>query len=167
MMLEAAMVRCSVDRDKTRYDPECINARQAVVQIEAKEEAARRAELEARSESKRRALRRAQGAAAEARRRSAEAQRLREENEYLAQFGVVPPAESPESDATQDVGNTPMAVIPEAETSLDSPVNAIGVVPATDGGNAPVVEEAPVEATPTDLESIRDELQRRSEEDGS
>jgi hypothetical protein len=42
LMLEAAMVRCSQDRTATRYDAECVNARQAVQTIEAEKEAAGR-----------------------------------------------------------------------------------------------------------------------------
>ncbi len=136
IMLEAAMVRCSQDRKATRYDAECINARQAVSQIEAKEEKIRQAEFDARSKSKRQALRRAQEAAAQARRRSAEAERLRIEAEYLAQFGVAPPREDQNSDASID--NTPGVVV-----------------------------EPEDEASATDLESIRDELQRRNEESGN
>ena len=92
VLLEAAMVRCSQDRRATRYDAECMNAREAVKRIEAKEEAKRREEFERQSEEKRRALRRTQQAAAEARRRRAEEQRRREEEEYLAQFGVPMPS---------------------------------------------------------------------------
>jgi hypothetical protein len=79
ILLEAALVRCSQDRRESRYDPECINAREAVNRIEAKEEEIRRVELEVRSEAKRRALRRTQEAQAEAHRRAEEAERLREE----------------------------------------------------------------------------------------
>ena len=87
------MVRCQQNRQESRYDQECINARAAVQRIQVKEEGTRRAELEARSERKRAALRRTQQAAAEARRRSQEAERLRKEAEYLAQFGVLPPTD--------------------------------------------------------------------------
>ena len=104
ILLEAAMVRCSRDRNETRYQQECINAREAVNRIEAKEEAVRRAELEARSESKRKALRRMQEAQAEARRRAEEAERLREEAEYLAQFGVLPPSEEAGSEEELPAG---------------------------------------------------------------
>ena len=45
-------------------------------------------ELEASSERKREALRRTQAAAAEARRREAEAEQVREEAAYLSQFGL-------------------------------------------------------------------------------
>ena len=139
ILLEAAMVRCSRDRRETRYDPECVNAREAVNRIEAREEDARRAELEERSESKRRALRRMQEAQAEARRRAEETQRLREEAEYLAQFGALPPSDEDVDTSELPEGNAPIAVVPETE-------------------------EEPQE-TPTDLQDIREELQRRSEED--
>lgn len=165
-LLEATMVRCSVDRDATRYDSECVNARQAASQIEAKEEAARRADDEARSESKRQALRRTQEAAAQARRRAAEAERQRIEAEYLAQFGVVPPSEIQNTDDEAEIGNLPIAVIPESgedETLRSGPGD---VLPATDGGNAPVISEQAEEELPsTDLGSIRDELQRRNGEE--
>ena len=72
LLLEAAVVRCAKNRAETRYDAECINAREAVNIVQAKEEALRRAELEERSERKREALRRTQQAAAEARQREAE-----------------------------------------------------------------------------------------------
>jgi hypothetical protein len=70
IVLEAALVRCSRNRSETRYDAECVNAREANKIIAASEEAERRAEFEAQSERKRQALRRAQEAAAEARRRA-------------------------------------------------------------------------------------------------
>ena len=168
IMLEAAMVRCSQDRNATRYDAECINARQAVSQIEVKEEKIRQAEFDARSKSKRQALRRAQEAAAQARRRAAEAERLRIEAEYLAQFGVAPPREdqSPESEA--NIISTPTAVISDSELPAELSSGTGDVVQATDGGNAPGMAVEPEDAAPvTDLESIRDELQRRNEESGN
>ena len=142
ILLEAAMVRCQQDRTGKKYDQECINAREAVKRIQAKEEEVRRRELEARSEAKRRALRRTQEAQAEARRRAADAQRRREEAEYLAQFGVLPPTdESQGSELPQ--GNLPGAVIPEVQTS-DAPSQAYGdTLPASDGGNAPAVIKEP------------------------
>ena len=168
MLLEAAMVRCSQNRSKTKYDPECVNARQAVARIQAKEEAEAKAALEARSESKRAALRRTQAAAAEARRRAAEQQRLREEAEYLAQFGVLPPNASTTTEPL-DEGNLPIAVVPEEDATASGAdvyqesaeterVNPQPTLPAD-----PADEEAPAA---TDLESIRDELRRRSEESG-
>lgn len=165
IMLEAAMVRCSRDRSATRYDAECINAREAVGRIEAKEEAARKIEFEARSESKRNALRRAQRAAAEARRRSAANARQREEAEYLAQFGVLPPSDD-ETAQLENIGNTPTALVPEGDTQSQADSRGAAALPATDGGNAPEVTTEPQQDA-SDLASIRDELRRRNEDDGS
>lgn len=134
MLLEAAMVRCAQDRSQSRYDAECVNARAAVARIQAKEEAERAADLEARSERKRQELRRAQEAAAEARRRAAAAQEELKEAEYLAQFGEAPPAESAEDDAESE-GNVPVVIVPDPEDGPQS-----------------------------DLEAVRDELRRRGEE---
>lgn len=162
ILLEATMVRCAENRTKTRYDEECINARQAVSRIQAKEEAAKTAALEASSERKRQALRRTQAAAAEARRRAAEAQRLQEEAEYLAQFGVARPSDDEAGDALAE-GNLPVAVMPEAAQQPGTGGVAGEAAPATDGGNAPVAQPEP-EPPASDLQSIRDELSRRNEE---
>lgn len=166
IVLEAVMVRCAQNRDETRYDAECINARMATDRISAREEAERREAFEAQSERKRQALRRTQAAAAEARRRSAEARRRREEAEYLAQFGELPPGALPE-EPPPGTGNEPIAVIPEPQdeqaasddvvVTFDEPVTQ--PVP---GGNQPAVESE----NPQDLEDIRDELRRRNEESG-
>lgn len=172
--LEAAVVRCSQNRSESRYDAECVNARQAVSLIEAREERARRARLEAESESKRDALRRTQRAAAEARRRAAEQEQLRKEAEYLAQFGEVPPPAAgskdelganvpgakipaksppPPTQATRPVDDTPPVIFdePVRESAATLPV------PATDGGNSPTMQK---EAAP-DLDAVREELRRR------
>jgi len=142
MLLEAAMVRCNQDRSSSKYNQECINAREAVKRIQAKEEEARRRELEVRSEEKRRALRRTQQAQAEARRRAADAQRRREEAEYLAQFGVLPPTDDAAGDTLPE-GNLPIAVVPEAQID-ETPGLAYGdALPASDGGNAPAVRAEP------------------------
>lgn len=166
MLLEAALVRCTHNRQETRYDTECVNAREAVKIVEAKEEAERRKVLEAESERKRAALRRRQQAAADARRRAEEAARRREEAEYLAQFGQLPPTS--DNDAASTDGNVPLAVIPppqEAEDTsyADAPTTAL----PTAGSNAPVVEAEPEPdpGTTTDLQSIREELQRRNDGD--
>ena len=143
ILLEAAIVRCSKNRAETRYDAECINVREAVDLVQAKEEEMRRAELEARSERKREALRRTQQATAETRRRAEEADRLRNEAEYLAQFGVLPSVEgNAAADTTLPDGNLPIAVIPE-NTQDEQPAALYGdLSPATDRGNAPVAEPA-------------------------
>ncbi len=153
ILLEAAMVRCSLDRSGTRYEAECVNAREAVSRISVKEEATRKAEMDARSQAKRRALRRTQRAAAEARRRVAEAARLREEADYLAQFGVLPDNEAG-GEMREQVGATsvPTAVVPEQD-----------VVGQSIAGDAPTSTEAPVDESNTDLDAIRKELNRRNE----
>jgi hypothetical protein len=162
ILLEATVVRCSQNRAETRYDPECVNAREAVSRMAAKEEQASRADLEAQSERKRRALRRTQEAAAEARRRTAEANRRREEAAYLAQFGELPPVETTDPDTFNSAANAPGAVLPEpVEDELSNSGSAVS--PATDGGNAPTVDVAPA----NDLDQVRDELRRRSEESSS
>lgn len=167
--LEAAMVRCSQNRKETRYDAECVNARQAVSIIEAKEERARRDALEAQSQRKREALWRTQKAAAEARRRAVEAEQRRKEAEYLAQFGVLPP---PPDGENQDTANVPGAVIPTAPADTDGqqgPDVVFEELPprnpaeaAADGGNAPQAAPEPTQ----NLSDVRDELRRRNE-DGS
>jgi hypothetical protein len=173
--LEAAVVRCSVNRAESRYDAECVNARQAVSLIEAREERARRDRLEAESEMKRNSLRRTQRAAAAAREEAAERARRQEEAEYLAQFGIAPPPVE-DSGPPQLEANTPGAVIPapvesneqyiqsttdDSNVIFEEPVRSYDdSVPASDGGNAPVMDSEPE----TDLNSIRDELRRRQEE---
>jgi hypothetical protein len=144
ILLEAAMVRCSRDRAKSRYDQECINAREAVNIVEAREEEIRRAELEERSEAKRRALRRRQEAQAEARRLAEEERRRREEAEYLAQFGVLPPADDGQDKDELPEGNVPLAVIPDSELP-DANSSSGESLPAGDGSNAPIAETEPVE----------------------
>jgi hypothetical protein len=142
ILLEAALVRCSRDRVESRYDPECINAREAVNLVEAQEDEIRRAELEARSEAKRRALRRRQEVQTEARRLAEDERRRREQAEYLAQFGVLPPAEDERAQDELPAGNVPVAIVPEGE-SLDAQPLYGESLPAGDASNAPVVEVAP------------------------
>ncbi|MDJ0710997.1 MAG: EexN family lipoprotein [Woeseiaceae bacterium] len=142
LILEAAVVRCNQDRAGNRYNQECINAREAVKRIQAKEEEARRRELEERSEAKRRALRRTQQAQAEARRRAVDAERRRKEAEYLAQFGVLPPTDDQQSDNLPE-GNLPIAVIPETQTGAVSGQAYDNSLPASDGGNAPTARTEP------------------------
>lgn len=165
IVLEAALVRCSRNRSETRYEAECVNAREANKIVAAREEAERRAEFEAQSERKRQALRRAQEAAAEARRRAAAAQKRREEAAYLAQFGQLPPDDSQQTEEA-DTGNVPIAVIPEpveqsanaADGGYSEPLSA----PASDASNAPIAVTEPEPAR--DLDEIREELKRRNEE---
>ena len=170
LLLEAVLLRCTENRAESRYDAECVNAREAVKLLEAKAAADQRAELEALSERKREALRRTQQAAAEARRRAAEAEQRRAELEYQAQFGLPPPdAGSANPDAMP--GNFPLAVIPDAGAGpVDDAVAGAGdaaAVSLTPQGNVPVadVPPAPVAEEGVDLDSIRKEMRRRKEEE--
>lgn len=128
LLLEAAVVRCAQDRAQSKYDAECVNARQAAASIQAKEEARRAEELEARSEAKRRALRQTQEAAAEARRRALEAEERSRNEEYIAQFGEPPPVETDQKDALVE-GNLPIAVIPDSEDETSSETDDAGEQP--------------------------------------
>ena len=162
IVLEAAVVRCAQNRSESRYDAECVNARQAVSIIEAKEERARRDAFEAQSSKKRDALRRTQQAAAEARRRAAEAERMRKEAEYLAQFGELPPAPSGEAALDEAAANAPGMIIPKVSDDPDVTSVPENSLPASDGGNAPVADPGPT----SDLDAIRDELRKRKQESG-
>ena len=160
IILEAALVRCAQNRVETRYDAECVNARQANKIVMAEEEAERRAAFEEQSARKREQLRRAQEAAAEARRRAVEAQRRREEEAYLAQFGQVPEQPGPGTTVDQG-GNVPGAVIPEpVEEPLEDTGYRDPLLPESDAANAPTAESEPA----TDLSDIREELRRRNED---
>jgi len=156
--LEAAVVRCAANRSKTRYEAECVNARQAISIIEAKEERQRRDAFEAESDKKRQALRRTQQAAAEARRRAEELERRRKEAAYLSQFGELPPRDDSAATADDMATNAPSAVIPVAE--VEAAAQPYEEVPAADGGNAPVAEPTPE----GDIDAVREELRRRAGE---
>jgi len=163
IVLEAAMVRCNANRDETRYDAECINARQAVSILEAREDRDRAKDFEAQSKRKREALRRTQEAAAEARRRAEEAERRREEAAYLAQFGELPPSSEGDDSTAETLSNVPVAVLPEPDEETDSATTgAETALPASDGGNAPTVQST----QPTDLDAIREELRERNDGTG-
>ena len=153
-LLEATMVRCGQNRAETKYEVECVNARDAVNRIEVSAKQAKREELEAQSERKRQALRRTQQAAAEARRRALEAQKRREEAEYLGVFdGVVPDgtglAENPE-------------ITPDAEPGPEGNIPGVEIAPPEPQTDEVIVEFAEPEPA-SDLESIREELKRRQE----
>lgn len=146
-LLEATTVRCARNRSETKYDAECLNARDAINRMEAASERARREQLDAQSDSKRQALRRTQEAAAEARRRRLEAQRLREEAEYLGLFEEVP--------AGTEAGQT---MAPASNPAM--PENGPATVPATGEPARSIDGDAPPQ-TGTDLNAVREELRRR------
>ena len=110
IVLEAALVRCAENRKQSRYDAECMNARQANSIAEARDERIRAEQLEAESEAKRKALRDTQEAAAAAQRLAEEEERRRLEAEYLAQFGELPPADEPAAKPDPSAANAPAAV---------------------------------------------------------
>jgi len=179
ILLDAEMARCTQNRAETRYEQQCINAREAANTIARREEAQRRVVLEQQSESKRAALRRTQEAAEEARQRAAEAERLRKEAAYLLQFGGEPTAEAEHPatsepippgvtfESADDPGNTGTVVEPASAPAMTTPAGADAVTVNAPQTNA---EQAAVEAVPAsgdgseqDLQSVRDELRRRQE----
>lgn len=152
-LLEATMVRCGQNRAEMKYEPECVNARDAVNRLERVEARERQRQLEAQSERKRQALRRTQEAAAAARRRAEEERRRREEAEYLGIFedgsAVSPPVDREPTPVNS--GNAPGADFqpaPPADTSVEVPIEA-----------PPPDDSAPA----SDLEAVREELRRRQQ----
>lgn len=164
MLLEAAMVRCSKDRVATRYEAECVNAREAAGRIAAKEEAASKAEFEARSESKRRALRRTQAAAAAARKRAAERERQRREAEYLAQFGVLPPDSQARTPDLGETNNPPVSNSPESSAETAPAANDTTVVTPSAAVDTALDVAEDTNPNGADLDAIREEIRRRNAE---
>ncbi len=157
ILLEATMVRCAQNRSKTKYESECVSAREAANRLAAVDEAARRKELEAQSARKRKALRRTQEARAEARRRAAEVERRRREAEYLGVFeDMMQPTDGSLAGSLDNTPNTDvMNNAPGARTE-----------PADPRDEPRQAEIPPGGAAAGDLESIREELRRRQDEDG-
>lgn len=174
-LLEATMVRCAKNRAETKYAVECVNARDAVNRLAAAEEQARRQQMEAQSERKRQALRRTQEAAAEARRRAMEAQRQREEAEYLGLFDEIPgnelaenelPGQQPRQGQLLPQPQNQQQLSQQRSTPRDQGEN---FPPSAAGEDSVVTDE--LDADPAandqianDLQSIREELRRRREE---
>lgn len=156
-LLEAALVRCAQDRTNTKYDPECINAREAVSRLETRAREARHEDLEAQSVRKRRALRRTQEAAAEVRRRIAEADRQRQEAEYLGLFETVPDEETGATATTAVID----AIANEAAAEAVLPGNQPGAVLSPPDSQSEVEAGEQPEPVPDSIESIREELKER------
>jgi uncharacterized membrane protein len=155
ILLEATVVRCAHDRSATKYDAECVNAREAGNRLASDDREQRRKELEAQSARKRQALRRTQQAATEARRRAAEAQRQREADEYLGIYEVVPNGDATARDLNAGVVNTQ-----QTQRADLLPGNQPGVSVSP---NVDEVSVDPVPVPPTDIDSVREELRRRQE----
>jgi hypothetical protein len=149
ILLEATMVRCGENRNESKYEAECVNAREAINRIATEEEKERRQDLEAQFERKRQSLRRTQEAAAEARRRATEARRRQEEAEYLGVFEDMPPG-------TDTEGAMP------AESNVGSNSTQHTVEPS-DVEQATADEVAQEGQVGQDLEAIREELRRRQD----
>ncbi len=110
--LEAAVVRCNADRESNRYEPECVNAREAALLTDAIETRARKKQLEEESERKLRDLRASHDALDLARLRLQEEERLRKENEYLSQF------QDPAASAKQPTVASPATDIAPSEKTV-------------------------------------------------
>ena len=152
------MVRCAQDRSKTKYDVECVNARDAANRLASNEREQRRQQLEAQSERKRKALRRTQQAATEARRRAEEARRRREEDEYLGLYEVVP------AEGGQAVSTTGYVEPQPAQRADVLQGNEPGASISQPEDDAEIEDRPP--PLPTDINSIREELKRRQDTAG-
>lgn len=159
-LLEATMVRCAQNRSETKYDAECVNAREAINRVEAVQEKTRRAELEKQSERKRQALRRTQEAAAAARERAIEEQRRREEAEYMGLFETIPDANGPVQDSQMPVVGEQNAAPVSAPPPTGNAVPQAVDQPVADTANQ--AEETAMGSDP-DLSAIREELKRRQQ----
>ena len=151
ILLEATMVRCGENRNESKYNVECVNAREAINRMAVEDEESRRANREAQFERKRRSLRRTQDAAAEARRRAVEQRRRREEAEYLGIYDenmpLVTNIEGAAPAGSESGSNNPQATIEPPD-----------IAPQSAG------EAAQAEEVGQDLEAIREELKRRQED---
>ncbi len=172
-LLEATMVRCAENRAELKYTPECLNAREAVDRLAARDEVERRKELEAQSARKREALRRAQQAAAQARARAEEAERQRREAEYLAQFGEPESPYAEPQPAQAGSGQAPAATGQPGDAASGAAAAGDGApttVPAPSvtttpypAGNPPPSQSPATGTEPTGLDAVREELRRRQE----
>lgn len=172
-LLEATMVRCAQNRSETKYEVECVNARDAVNRLAAAEEQARRQQMEAQSERKRQALRRTQEAVAEARRRAMEAQRQQEEAEYLGLFDELPGNELVGNDKQQEQSQPEpqyqqqqqQQQLPQRQQQQAARDNGAILPPAAAVENTAGQDEPEADdQVANDLQSIREELRRRREE---
>ena len=151
ILLEATMVRCGQDRSRTKYDAECVNARDAANKYAAIDEEARKKSLQAQFERKRKQLRRTQQAATEARQRAADERRRLEEAEYL---GVFESAPGSMLDPEQNSG--------EHELAGNEPGMVVGPAPEETDENA----EPDSTEQAADIDAIREELKRRQDSTG-
>lgn len=157
-LLEAAMVRCAQDRTRTKYDEECLNAREAANRLAANDREARKEELEAQSARKRKAFRRTQEAVAEARRRAAEIQRQREEDEYLGVYEAVPDGNSVAATFAEVIAESQSAAVDEI---LPGNQPGVVIIPPDPEGEGAASETSPAAAI--NIDTIREELKKRQD----
>ncbi len=158
--LDATLERCNQRRGISKDDVECQHARSASKKLGAIELENRRAEAEAESQRKLEIIRRRNQAQAEAARRAQEEAAVREEEAYEAQF----------NDAELDSEPAPShyeSYEPHSSEPADNPVDYESpsvepVVPALEP--EPLNEEIPETSAPGDMDALREELKRRSEQ---
>jgi hypothetical protein len=159
ILLEATMVRCGQDRSRTKYDAECVNAREAANKIAVVDEEARKKSLQAQFERKRKQLRRTQQAATEARQRAADERRRLEEAKYFGEFESTPGEQGQVAarsmiDPEQNSG--------EHELAGNEPGMVVGPAPEETDENA----EPDSTEQAADIDAIREELKRRQDSTG-
>lgn len=113
-LLDQVIVRCAQNPGSRKTDAECVNARRAIDILAAREEEARRQQLEAESERKRDALR----------------QRKEREQRRLAEYEARAKQEAAEQAATELIGDSTYAVEPGSTLPASTPP---GVAMAEDG----------------------------------
>ena len=162
ILLEATMVHCAQDRSRTKYDPECVNAREAANKLAVIDEEARKKSLQAQFERKRKQLRRTQEAAAGARQRAADERRRREEAEYLGVFESTPGVDGQVASGSTGSTIDPQQNSGEQELAGNEPGMVVGPAPEETDENAELdsMEQA------TDIDAIREELKRRQDSTG-
>ncbi len=162
--LEATLSRCNADRSRSRDDEECKNAREAGKRISTAEEEERQRLLEEESRRKLEAIRRRNEAMDQRRREAEEAARQLEELQYEQQFAPVEDAE-PGAAPLAPAGTEAVAAEPVESEPAPTDVEGYREAPV-EPSQFPVDESVPesLESEPAnDLESLRQELQRRSE----
>ncbi|MEO0996672.1 MAG: EexN family lipoprotein [Pseudomonadota bacterium] len=167
--LEATLSRCNADRSRSRDDVECKNAREAGKRISTAEEEERQRLLEEESRRKLEAIRRRNEAMDQRRREAEEAARRLEELQYEQQFAPVEGAE-PGAAAPGPAASEPEPAPAEPVESEPAPVDdGVYREETIEPSQFPVDESVPesLGSEPAnDLESLRQELQRRSGSQG-
>ena len=162
VLLEATLIRCTQNRAEMRYEPECVNVREAVNLIAVSEEKARREQLEAQSTRKREALRRTQRAVAEARRRAAERERQAEQDSLYGEFDEVPVNGLRTDDGVAIV--TPHPEAAPTAPGAGAMTESAPTVADSEPDPAPAVDETLATDATSDIEAVRQELKRRDED---